>query len=640
MYDKSTRILLFTTAFRPFIGGSELAIEEIAKRLPDINFDIITPRYTRKLTRVEAADNVRIYRVGQGWLGDKLFFPVAGFMVARQLVHKNGYQIVHAYQASHGAGAAWLLKLFNPRIKFILTLQEGKNLETQNLAVRFFRKLIIKKADAITVISSYLKDCARRINKKVRIVTISNGVDVINFSREYSYGELSGLADRLGIKPGDKVITSVSRLVPKNGVDTLIKAFSMLSHKSLQKNSAIESVSTYKLLIIGDVFIGEEEQKEKLVSLARELDVYEKIIWAGSVNHAELPGYLKISDLFVRPSQSEGLGSAFLEAMAAGVPIIGTRVGGIPDFLKDKETGVFAEINNPEDLADKIALVLNNKDLAEKLITNARNLVVEKYDWKTVAEQFKELYFGLGGVMPSSIPTKPMKLSIVIPVFNEIGTIEKLLELVENVNVGMEKEIIIVDDCSTDGTRDLLCRLENKYKIHYQPKNMGKGAAVKRGFGEVTGDIVLIQDADLEYNPQEYPNLIRPIVDGEADVVYGSRFLKSDISQKNKVIYRRGYLFSKVLNSMSNVLSGTRLSDMYTCYKVFARDAINQIHPHIESKRFGIDPELTAWVARLNFRVMEVPISYVGRTYEEGKKINWKDGLAAIWHIIRFNIFY
>src|SRR3989344_1185335 len=191
MYDKSTRILLFTTAFRPFIGGSELAIEEIAKRLPDINFDIITPRYTRKLTRVEAADNVRIYRVGQGWLGDKLFFPVAGFLAAWRLVRENSYQIMHAYQASHGAGAAWLLKIFNPKLKFILTLQEGKNLDAQNLAVRFFRRLIIKKADIITVISNYLKDRARRINKRARIAIIPNGVDIANFSKEYSYGELS-----------------------------------------------------------------------------------------------------------------------------------------------------------------------------------------------------------------------------------------------------------------------------------------------------------------------------------------------------------------------------------------------------------------------------------------------------------------
>lgn len=248
----------------------------------------------------------------------------------------------------------------------------------------------------------------------------------------------------------------------------------------------------------------------------------------------------------------------------------------------------------------------------------------------------------IGKLLPNSsknyMATKFNKISVVIPVFNEAQTIEKVLELIEGVNVGMEKEVIIVDDCSTDGTRDLLRRLEGKYKIYYQSKNTGKGAAVKRGFQEAAGDIVLIQDADMEYNPQEYLNLIKPIVDGKADVVYGSRFLRSDITRQNKVIYRRGYFFSRVLNWLSNVLSGVRLTDIYTCYKVFSGDAVDQIGPRIKSMRFGVDPELTAMTAKFNFRITEVPISYVGRTYEEGKKITWKDGLAAIWHIIKFNL--
>ncbi len=230
------------------------------------------------------------------------------------------------------------------------------------------------------------------------------------------------------------------------------------------------------------------------------------------------------------------------------------------------------------------------------------------------------------------------KISIIIPVFNEAHTIKKVLESVEGVSVNLAKEIIIVDDCSSDGTRELLDQLGGGYKIYYQPRNMGKGMAVKRGFYEATGDIVLIQDADLEYNPQEYPVLVRPIVEGRADVVYGSRFLVSDVSQQNRVVYKRGYIFSMALNWMSNILSGTHLSDMYTCYKVFSKNAIDQIYPRLKSKRFGIDPELTAWVAKYNFNIVEVPISYKGRSYKEGKKINWKDGLAAIWHIIRFNL--
>ncbi len=240
------------------------------------------------------------------------------------------------------------------------------------------------------------------------------------------------------------------------------------------------------------------------------------------------------------------------------------------------------------------------------------------------------------------------KLSIVIPVYNEKNTIKEILKKIDAVQlnfstsggpaVGWEKEIILVDDFSTDGTREILKSLNN-YKILFQEKNMGKGRVVKRGFEEASGDIVLIQDADLEYDPNDYPRLIQPIIDGRADAVYGSRFLKSDISSKNIIIYRRGYFFSRILNWFSNLLSGLRLSDIYTCYKVFSAQAVKILTPKIKSKRFGIDPELTALVAKNKFRVLEIPIRYRGRTYKEGKKINWKDGLAAFWHIIRFNLF-
>lgn len=228
------------------------------------------------------------------------------------------------------------------------------------------------------------------------------------------------------------------------------------------------------------------------------------------------------------------------------------------------------------------------------------------------------------------------KLSIIIPVFNEEKTLERLVKSVESVVLPLEKEIIIIDDGSTDGTSEILKKVVGRCKVIFQKKNQGKGTATKLGFQEATGDIVLIQDADLEYNPQEYLKLIKPIMEGVADVVYGSRFLES--GQKNGIIYRRGYLFSRILNWISNILSGVQLSDIYTCYKVFSKDAINKIYPHLRSKRFGIDLELTAWIGKMNLKIIEVPISYQGRTYEEGKKINWKDGLAAVWHIIRFNI--
>ncbi len=244
------------------------------------------------------------------------------------------------------------------------------------------------------------------------------------------------------------------------------------------------------------------------------------------------------------------------------------------------------------------------------------------------------------------------KLSIVIPVFNEEKTLSRLLTAIEEVDLSLEKEIILVDDYSSDGSREILARYKNKYKVIFLDKNQGKGAAVRRGFRDATGDIVLIQDADLEYDPNEYLDLIKPIIEGKADIVYGSRFLppakiflkknsagEPDMPKQKKIVYKRGYLFSRALSNMSNILNNLNLSDIYTCYKVFSGDAIKNIYPRLRSQRFGIDPELTAWAAKFNFRIKEVPISYIGRTYEEGKKINWKDGLAAIWHIIRFNLF-
>lgn len=232
------------------------------------------------------------------------------------------------------------------------------------------------------------------------------------------------------------------------------------------------------------------------------------------------------------------------------------------------------------------------------------------------------------------------KLSIIVPIFNERKTIPLLLSAIRKVDLPYEKEIILIDDGSTDGSREVLRALGSEYKVILSDKNRGKGSAIRKGFQVATGDIVIIQDADMEYDPKDYPALLHPMLEGNADVVYGSRFLGlKRVLHRNEIVYKHGYLFSKVLNWLSNVLSGIWLSDMYTCYKVFTKNAIDQIYPHLVSKRFGIDPELTAWVAKFNFKIVEVPISYKGRTYAEGKKITWKDGLAAIWHIIRFNLF-
>lgn len=232
-----------------------------------------------------------------------------------------------------------------------------------------------------------------------------------------------------------------------------------------------------------------------------------------------------------------------------------------------------------------------------------------------------------------------MVLSIVIPVYNEKNTIGKLISAVESADIGrIGKEIIIVDDCSNDGTKEILKSLEKdgKYKIFYQLQNQGKGAAVRMGFEISTGDFVIIQDADLEYYPSEYVVLLRPLIDGKADVVYGSRFMGA---APHRVLFFWHYVGNRMLTAFSNMLTNLNLSDMETCYKVFSRDILNKILPRLKSNRFGIEVELTARAAKESARIYEVGISYSGRTYDEGKKINWKDGIAAIWFVIKYNIF-
>jgi glycosyltransferase involved in cell wall biosynthesis len=236
-----------------------------------------------------------------------------------------------------------------------------------------------------------------------------------------------------------------------------------------------------------------------------------------------------------------------------------------------------------------------------------------------------------------------LMLSVVVPVYNEKATIREILHRIQRVPI--RKEIIVVDDFSADGTREILrdvereasgsdSTMENLNSIHviYHDRNRGKGMALRTGFGKVTGTIVIVQDADLEYNPDEYPDLIEPILDGRAEVVFGSRF----IGETHRVLYFWHYVGNKLLTMISNMLTGLNLTDMETCYKVFRREVIEQLAPTLKSNRFGFEPEITAKVGRRSFRVYEVPISYSGRNYEEGKKITWKDGVQALWCMVRY----
>ena len=227
-----------------------------------------------------------------------------------------------------------------------------------------------------------------------------------------------------------------------------------------------------------------------------------------------------------------------------------------------------------------------------------------------------------------------MRLSVVIPVYNEVETIKEIVSRVQAVD--FEKEIIIVDDGSTDGTREQLKEIglaEKNVRVFYHDQNQGKGAALRTGFEVTTGDIVIIQDADLEYDPKEYPVLLGPILDGRADIVYGSRFLGGP----HRVLFFWHYLGNKFLTLLSNALTNLNLTDMETCYKVFRREVLSDMK--LKSNRFGFEPEFTAKIARKDFRIYETPISYSGRTYAEGKKIGWKDGVKAIFAIVWFRFF-
>ncbi len=233
-------------------------------------------------------------------------------------------------------------------------------------------------------------------------------------------------------------------------------------------------------------------------------------------------------------------------------------------------------------------------------------------------------------------------LSVVIPVYNEEKTLAEIVAQVAQVPI--RKEILLIDDYSRDDTRQTMGEIQKAYEndkmntvqLFFHEVNQGKGAALRTGFQHVTGNVVIIQDADLEYDPNEYPKLIRPILDGKADVVYGSRYIQSDV---HRVVYFWHTMGNKFLTFLSNCFTNLRLTDMETCYKVFRRECLMEILPRLKQDRFGFEPEITSYIAKGRLKVYEIAISYEGRSYAEGKKIGWRDGCKAIWCILRYGLF-
>ncbi len=398
------RVLIFSLAYTPFVGGAEIAIKEITDRLDpsEYEFEMVTLRFDRKLPAVEKIGNVTVYRIGltaenvkvsdralpwQCKLA-KLFFPLTSFWKARSLHRENKYDVIWAMMANQAGFGALLFKLFNPNVPYFLELQDGNSLAQVKARRPLTRILwplyrrIYLKADVIKAISHFIKDLAREVGYTGHIEVIPNGVDVAKFSAHLSAHEIAEVKARLHKKMGDIFLFTASRLVLSRGVEDVIRALAHLP-------------ANVKFLIAGD-----GEGKSALEKIAKDSSVADRVIFAGHVSHTELPRLLAVSDVFVRPSLIEGMGSAFIEAFAAGLPVVATPVGGIPDFLSDpvrdadaEPTGLFCNVRDPESVARAVKRYIEDPVLTARIVKNAKELATEKYDWNLIAKDVREKVF-------------------------------------------------------------------------------------------------------------------------------------------------------------------------------------------------------------------------------------------------------
>lgn len=367
------KVLIISLAYLPFVGGAELAVKDITDRIDGIDFDLVTANLDGRQPTLEKNGKINIYRVGKNWFA-KYLFPIIAYKKILELQKEKKYDVVWAIMANQAGIVASCLKKKQPELKYLLTLQEGDSISRIWSRTWFMRPLyknIYRRADFIQPISNFLAQRAKKYGYSGPMQVIPNGVNLTNFAKEFDSQVISDFRKELGLQENEKVVTTVSRLVHKNGIDTLIKSIKDLPVKVL--------------------IIGQGKLETKLKALAQEIGVKNKILFVGYVNQFDLPRYLKISDIFIRTSRTEGLGSAFLESMAASVPVIGTKVGGIPDFLKDNETGLFAEVGNPRDLALKIQKYLGDQELYKKIQTNGKTLVMENYDWQPIAKKIENI---------------------------------------------------------------------------------------------------------------------------------------------------------------------------------------------------------------------------------------------------------
>ena len=382
MTENKKRVLIFATTYIPFIGGAEVAIREITKRIPDIDFDIVTVNLDGKQQKQEVIDNTTVYRIGSGKFG-KMLFPIRAYFLAAKLHRKHRYEAFWSMMASYAGFAGLFFSYRHPRTPFLLTLQEGDSkdeLRAKFQFVWFLFKKIFYRATHIQVISNYLAEFALSVRPGAPVTVIPNGVDVEWFSRDV-LAEVSQIKRDFEKKEDDVWLVTTSRLVNKNAVRDIIVAL-----ESLPQN--------VQLLIVGDGPL-----RGNLESGAKEDGVDSRVMFVGEVSYEKVLPYLKASDIFVRPSLSEGFGNSFVEAMAAGLPVIATPVGGIVDFLEDGKTGLLCQPRDPEDVAQKVKMLLENPALQESLVVNARSMVKEKYDWDLIAQRMQsEVFAGSMGL--------------------------------------------------------------------------------------------------------------------------------------------------------------------------------------------------------------------------------------------------
>lgn len=375
------RILIFSVAYYPAVGGAEIAVKEITDRIApgDIEFHMLTINLSGRELPFEKIGNVQVHRIGRGGFG-KYLFPFLGAWKARSLHKQFHFDATWSIMASFSGFAALFFKMLYPNVPFILTLQEGDPFEFIKKRVGLLYPLyakIFRAADIIQTISVYLAEMARARGARAPIHVIPNGVDTTLFAQQYSEFELDALKQQLGKKDGDIFLVTSSRLVVKNAVDTVIQALPLLPE--------------HVHFIVAGVGPLESECKK----LARSLHVQARVHFLGFVPHADLPKYLKISDIFIRPSRSEGMGNSFIEAMAAEIPVIATPVGGIPEFLFDRKTGLLCEVDNPASVASAVTTLIEDAVLRDTIIEQAAKSIVGRYDWNHIVANMRQKVFGV-----------------------------------------------------------------------------------------------------------------------------------------------------------------------------------------------------------------------------------------------------